>query len=155
MTKTYRTSRIVQWYDTDAAGIAHFTAVFRWMEEVEHEFLRSLGMSVSATDSDGQISFPRVSVGSDYHSPVKFEDVIEIALSIHRLGEKSVSFEFAVTGGERDVATIRATTVCCRIPPGGVPRAIPIPAHMRQKLREYMTDDAITSDLAKAEEPRP
>src|SRR4051812_8005498 len=137
MPKTYRTSRIVQWYDTDAAAIAHFTAFFRWMEEAEHEFLRHLGMSVSMPDEFGSISFPRVSVGCDYRSAVKFEDVIEIAMRISRLGEKSVSFVYDVTCGERDVATIRATAVYCRIPHGQPPIGIPIPPAITEKLAEY------------------
>jgi acyl-CoA thioesterase FadM len=54
---------MVQWHDTDAARIAHFTAYFRWIEEAEHEFLRHLGLSVLACDGAGEISWPRVSVG--------------------------------------------------------------------------------------------
>ena len=40
-------TRRVEFADTDAAGIAHFSAFFAWMEETEHEFLRSRGLSVS------------------------------------------------------------------------------------------------------------
>lgn len=137
MPRAFHASRIVQWYDTDAAGIAHFSAFFRWMEEVEHEFLRSLGMSVSVRDEAGQVSWPRVSVGCDYRSTVKFEDVVEFSLRVTRLGEKSVSYVYDVTCGERDIATIRATAVCCRIPPGEPPFSIRIPAEMYAPLAEY------------------
>lgn len=137
MAQIYRTSRIVQWYDTDAAGIAHFTAFFRWMEEAEHEFLRLLGFSVSMHDEAGQITWPRVSVGADFRNTVKFEDVVELALRITRIGEKSVSYEYQVTCGDRDIATLRATTVCCRLLPGGDPCSIRIPRHMGERLAEY------------------
>jgi acyl-CoA thioesterase FadM len=63
--------------------------------------------------------------------------VIEIALRITRLGEKSISYSYALTCGERDIATIRATAVCCRIPPNQPPVSIRIPAEMYFKLAEY------------------
>lgn len=137
MPKIYRTSRIVEWHDTDAAAIAHFSAFFRWMEEAECEFLRHLGLSVSMPDADGSISFPRVSVGCDYRSAVKFEDVVDIALRVSRLGEKSVSYVFDLTCGGRDIATIKATAVCCRILHGRPPVGIPLPPAIADKLRDY------------------
>ena len=42
-----RTSRRVEFCDTDMAGIVHFANFFRWMESAEVEFLRSLGLSVA------------------------------------------------------------------------------------------------------------
>ena len=38
--------RRVQFAETDLAGIAHFSNFVRWMEETEHAFFRSLGMSI-------------------------------------------------------------------------------------------------------------
>ncbi len=42
----FRTTRRVEFRDTDMAGIMHFSAFFTTLESVEHEFLRSLGLSV-------------------------------------------------------------------------------------------------------------
>ena len=65
---SYRTTRRVEFRDTDAAGIMHFSAFFNYMEQVEHEFLRHLGMSVLARDEEGAISWPRVSASCDYQA---------------------------------------------------------------------------------------
>ena len=46
MPQSFRTSRRVEFRDTDAAGIVHFSVFFTWMEAAEHELLRSLGLSV-------------------------------------------------------------------------------------------------------------
>ena len=46
MPTTFSTKRRVELRDTDAAGIAHFSAYFRYMEQSEHEFLRHVGLSV-------------------------------------------------------------------------------------------------------------
>ena len=36
----FTTARRIEFRDTDAAGIVHFSAFFLWMESAEHELLR-------------------------------------------------------------------------------------------------------------------
>ena len=50
MTTEFSISRRVEFSETDLAGIMHFTNFYRWMEICEHEFLRSLGLSVDMED---------------------------------------------------------------------------------------------------------
>jgi 4-hydroxybenzoyl-CoA thioesterase/acyl-CoA thioester hydrolase len=128
---------MVQWHDTDAARIAHFSAYFRWMEEAEHEFLRHLGLSVLSHDAEGEISWPRVSVSCNYSAAVKFEDVLDIEVAIERLGEKSATYVFALSNAGRPVARMRLTAVCCRLLEDGPPRGIRIPEQIAMKLAPY------------------
>lgn len=134
MAATYRTTRLVEWYDTDAAGIAHFTAFFRYMEEVEHEYLRHLGLSVLMRDDQGPLSWPRVSVQCDFSGAVRFEDQLDVELRVGRLGEKSISYEFNFTHDGRAVAQGRTTAVCCRMREEGPPRAVAIPEWIAAKI---------------------
>ena len=39
MAHEYRTSRRIEFADTDMAGIAHFSRFYVFMEQAEHEFL--------------------------------------------------------------------------------------------------------------------
>lgn len=133
----FRTSRLVEWHDTDAARIAHFSAYFRWMEEAEHEFLRHLGLSVLSHDAEGEISWPRVSVGCEYSAAVKFEDLLDIEVEIERLGAKSVTYAFALSHAGRLVAQMRLTAVCCRLSAAGPPRGIRIPEQIANRLAPY------------------
>src|SRR5438094_9966074 len=89
-----RTSRRVEFCDTDMAGIVHFANFFRWMESAEVEFLRSLGLSVAVQTGDEKLGFPRVAASCDYVRPARFEDVLEIAVTLRRLGSKSVTYGF-------------------------------------------------------------
>ena len=60
MSETYVRQRRVEFRDTDAAGIMHFSTFFVHMEQVEHEFLRSLESSVMVHLPEGaQLSWPR------------------------------------------------------------------------------------------------
>ena len=134
MSRTEQVTRRVEWRDTDAAGIAHFSTFFLFMEEAEHEFLRRRGLSVFMHDEYGAFSWPRVSVSCEYQSAIKFEDELTIDVSVERLGTKSLTYAFNVRCGERQVATGKTTCVCCRV--GGLkgPQSIEIPAWIREKL---------------------
>lgn len=139
MPDSFRTSRRVEFSDTDAAGIAHFASFLRYMEQAEHDFLRSRGLSVVMHDAEGKISWPRVSTKCDFQSAARFEDVLEIDVSIGRMGEKSVTYAFRVTKDGGDIAKGEITSVCCRFPDGAPPQSIPIPGWFREKLAGPLT----------------
>jgi acyl-CoA thioester hydrolase len=132
----FRATRRVEFRDTDAAGIVHFSAFFNYMEEVEHAFLRSLGLRVIMRDASGTLGWPRVAATCQYQAPVRFEDVLDVELSIRRVGEKSVTYSFTFAHAGRSIAHGEITTVCCRVPSDGVPRSIAIPAEILALLRK-------------------
>ena len=134
MPLAYVANRRVEFRDTDAAGIMHFSAFFIYMEEAEHELLRSVGLSVMSRDAVGAISWPRVSVHCDYRSAVRFEDPLTIEVTIEKLGQKSITYGFAFQSQGRPVATGSVTAVCCRLNPDGTIHSIPIPDDVRAKL---------------------
>jgi len=135
---SFKTTRRVEFCDTDAAGILHFSAFFQLMEQAEHELLRSVGLSVVMSDAEGKIGWPRVSARCDFRSAVRFEEELEIVVSIGRLGEKSVTYAFAVTCAGRDVAAGEITSVCCRMKEGQTLEPITIPLRFREKLAQFV-----------------
>lgn len=137
MPQPFRTTRLVEFHDTDMAGIMHFASFFVYMESVEHELLRSLGLSVHSVIDGDRVSFPRVSATCDYVSPAHCEDTLDVAVSVARIGAKSVTYDFRFTHAGRDVATGRMTSVCCRITSDHPPVSRPLPPEMAEKLRAY------------------
>ena len=136
MAHHYKTTRRVEFRDTDAAGIAHFSVFFVWMEQAEHELLRQLGLSVHIADDQGIVSFPRVAARCDYQRPVKFEDLLDVEVTIVRLGKKSVTYECTFTQNGLPVASGETTTVCCRLTGDGTPKSINIPSWIVEKLSQ-------------------
>jgi 4-hydroxybenzoyl-CoA thioesterase/acyl-CoA thioester hydrolase len=136
MPAPFHTSRFVEFSDTDMAGIMHFSAFFRYMEAAEHELLRSLGFSVYSEVDGMAISFPRVAASCQYHSPARCEEVLDIDVTVHRVGSKSVTYEFQFSHDGRDVATGEMTSVCCRVEHGQPPVSIAIPEPVAEKLRK-------------------
>src|SRR5580704_1212282 len=116
----------VQFSETDMAGIMHFSNYFRLMEEVEHAFFRSLGLSVVMQHEGMHIGWPRVAANCEYFGPCRFEDELQIVLRVARLGEKSFSYEVDFLLAGRRIALGKITSVCCLIETGGM-KSIPIP----------------------------
>lgn len=129
----------VEFRDTDAAGIAHFSMFFVWMEQAEHAALRHLGLSVLPQRSDDSpvITWPRVSATCDYQSPAYFEDELQIDVEVAKLGSKSVTYAFRFRVAERNLASGRLTTVCCHCDSQGSLTPIAIPTEIREKLQQY------------------
>lgn len=138
MAKTFTVKHRVEFRDTDAARIMHFSAFFTYMEETEHAFLRSIGLSVMNCEVEGvHISWPRVSVHCDYQKPLKFEQEFEVATRIKKLGGKSVTYGFVFSNQDAEsVAQGEMTVVCCSMGEEGI-RAVEIPAIIREKLGVY------------------
>jgi 4-hydroxybenzoyl-CoA thioesterase/acyl-CoA thioester hydrolase len=136
----FQTTRRVEFRDTDAAGIAHFSAFFVYMEQAEHELFRSLGTSVVTRDEEGEICWPRVRASCEYRNPAKFEDLLDVEVTVERLGRKSVTYAFRFTRDGLEIATGRVMTVCCRIRPGSPPAAIEIPSWLRERLLDLTAD---------------
>jgi 4-hydroxybenzoyl-CoA thioesterase/acyl-CoA thioester hydrolase len=105
------------------------------MEQAEHEMLRQLGLSVTMRDEQGELGWPRVSASCEFSRPAKFEDVLEIELTVERLGKCSVAYAFRFLRGGELLATGKMSAVCCRLRPGQLPRAMPIPDAIARKLR--------------------
>jgi len=138
MATTFVTTRRIEFSDTDAAGIAHFSAFFRMMEQAEHELLRSVGLSVhNAAD---QIGWPRVSAKCDFQSAARFEELLNIEVRITRLGKSSVTYNHRFLRGGEQLATGEITSVCCLIRAGKPPKAITIPAAMAKKLKPFVAE---------------
>ena len=130
----FHTTRRVEFSHTDAAGIAHFAAFFEYMEQAEHELLRSRDLSVFMNDDAGIISWPRVAAKCEFQSAARFEDVLEIEVQIARVGEKSITYAFQFRLDGTEVASGELTAVCCRMTDQSPPQSIPIPQWFREKL---------------------
>ena len=108
----FRYSRRVQFSETDLAGIAHFSAFFRFMEEAEHALWRAAGLSIGAAEKTG--GWPRVAASFDFKRPLRFEDEFEVTVCIAELTRRSIRYAFTITSGDELVGTGSMTAVCTK-----------------------------------------
>ncbi len=134
----------VPFADTDLAGIVHFSNFFRYMENAEHAFYRSLGYSVhpggtaaKGLESYPGIGWPRVSATCDYRKPLRFEQEVDVAIRIVERRSKTIEYEFQFLVDEADepVAVGSLTVICVSFDEESKRmRAVEIPESICQKI---------------------
>ncbi|HAO72356.1 MAG TPA: thioesterase [Planctomycetaceae bacterium] len=148
----FRCRRIVEFRDTDAAGIAHFSAFFFWMESAEHEFLRELGIRVvdnapedeeslrrELASGEGvgrelEVSWPRVSVSADYKAAVRFGDTLDVFIAVAERGSSSITYRFRFENSGNLVAIGTVVVVRCLMRHGMKPLPVKIPAGISERM---------------------
>ena len=126
MPSHYRLKRRVQFYETDAAGIVHFSWFYRYMEEAEHALWSEVCLSIAPREEE-EVGFPRVSASFDFHRPLYFEDEFEIDLVVKEITAKTIRYSATVTSGDNHIATGSLTIICVRKKLGEPMKAIAIP----------------------------
>lgn len=89
--------RRVAFSETDLAGIMHFSNFFRWMEETEHAFYRSLGLSVHPLQygaNDASTGWPRLKAAAEYRLPLNFEEEIDVELLVAEIRTRAIRYSF-------------------------------------------------------------
>jgi len=133
MPSEYRLRRRVQFYETDAAGIVHFSWFFRYMEEAEHALWRAAGVSIHPTDSD--IGWPRVAASCDFHGALRFEDEFDVAIRVEAVTRKTIRYACLLTRGDTKIATASMTIACVRQRPNQSMESIEIPADVAARFQ--------------------
>jgi YbgC/YbaW family acyl-CoA thioester hydrolase len=116
MSSVHSIFRRVEFSETDLAGIMHFTNFYRWMEICEHEFLRSVGLSVDMEDENGRFGWPRVKTSCRFKRPLRFEEEVEVKLIVTEIRDRSIAYAFQFwkdEKGERVKAAVGETIAAC------------------------------------------
>ena len=129
-TREYIHRRRVQFYETDVAGIVHFSWFFRYMEEAEHALWREAGLSIHPPESE--FGWPRVAASFDFQRALRFEDEIDVHLRIAEMSRKTIRYECIVKKDDQQVAAGTMTIACVRKTP--TMRAVEIPDEIVKRL---------------------
>ena len=109
--------RRIEWPDTDASGMYHNTAAFRFIEAAETALLDRLGF---VHDVYGR--HPRVHIEADFLAPLRFRDLVDIELTVAKIGRTSIHYDFEMRSNGR--AAVRGKVVAVlMVGPGGRPTA--------------------------------
>jgi acyl-CoA thioester hydrolase len=129
----YRLRRRVQFHETDAAGIVHFSCFFRYMEEAEHALWRDAGLSIHPPESE--IGWPRIAASCDFHAVLRFEDEFDVWIRVTELTKKTMRYTFELARGATKIATGTISIACVRRRPGEPMQAIEIPADIAARFQ--------------------
>src|SRR6266550_6483038 len=139
----YRFTRRVQFYETDAAGIVHFSWFFRYMEEAEHALWREAGLSIHPENSD--IGWPRVAAACEFHRALKFEQEFDVTIRVTEITNRTMSYVCEMTQDGRKIATGTLKIACVSKLPDGSMKSVEIPEDIAMRFKP---SDSRTSPLA-------
>ncbi|MDA1264461.1 MAG: acyl-CoA thioesterase [Planctomycetota bacterium] len=139
MPSSFVQRRVVEFAETDMAGIVHFANFFRWMESAEHAFFRSLGLSVHGDTDGAMYGWARVHAECDYRAPLRYQDEVEVELFVREKRPSAITYLHVfrrVDGDSREeVARGSITAVCVSRPPGEERmRAVPMPEPIARQI---------------------
>src|SRR5690242_6363356 len=124
----------IRFVDTDASGRIHFSAMLRYFEAAEQEFLRSIGQHFTDVHVTG-MEFPRINVECTYTSAVGYDDLVNIEVRLERVGNSSYTLAYAASVSDRPVAHGSITVVCVDLT---TQRSRPLPEEMAERLRAHL-----------------
>jgi 4-hydroxybenzoyl-CoA thioesterase/acyl-CoA thioester hydrolase len=154
--QAFHWNRRIEFAETDAAGIAHFSTFIFVMEQAEHALFRSLGLSIFMPLASVPASltlppewlqlpantiwtWPRVHCECDFVAPARFEDELIVSVAIERMGSKSITYAHRIARGPQTIATGRMIAVCSlKNPETGQLVGQPIPQGLRDWLSPFV-----------------
>jgi YbgC/YbaW family acyl-CoA thioester hydrolase len=148
MASEFTQTRIVEFAETDMAGIVHFSNYFRWMESCETAFCRSLDLPIVSFFPGQVTGWPRVNVACEFHAPFRFGDQVQVRLLVQKVGTKAITYAFrfrkVVDGQVRPevLAKGNITAVCVTAGPNGSMVAAAIPPEVKAKF-DQATDEQL------------
>lgn len=114
----------VNWVDTDASGLIHYTAALRYFEVPEHALMRELL-------AERAFLLPRVHVEADYEAPLRYPDEFDCTARVVGVGRSSIRWEYQIVRAD-GVLAIRGRIVAVAVGEDG--QKMEIPAEVRARL---------------------
>jgi YbgC/YbaW family acyl-CoA thioester hydrolase len=124
--------RRVQFPETDATGIVHFTNFFKYVEEAEHAMWRAAGLSIAPPDSP--IGWPRVAASFEFRQALRFEDEFDVHLQIAEKTHKTLRYQAVLRKAGETIAVGSLTIICVRRMPGAAFKAADMPAEIAARF---------------------
>lgn len=92
---SFRLTLRVRYAETDQMGIVYHANYLTWFEMARTEYLRSLELSYRQVEELG-VLLPVAEASCRYLSPARYDDQLEIEISLIALGAATLRFAYAV-----------------------------------------------------------
>ena len=111
----------VYWEDTDAGGVVYYANYLNFMERARSEWLRAQGFEQDVLRDEQGVVFVVRRVEVDYLSPARFNDALDVSVSLHHLGQARLTVDQTITRGDTRLIAARVRNAAilsgCRLRP--------------------------------------
>ena len=138
----------VRLQEVDHAGVMFFAHLFSHAHDAYAELMQSLGFPLQQIIETGAYHIPLVHAEADYLAPMRHGQLVEVQITIERLGNSSFSlqYEFSSDNGLCARANTRHVFIGA-----GTGSSMSLPDNLRQKLMNQDNSRAKARPPKKAE----
>jgi acyl-CoA thioester hydrolase len=122
--------------DTDAQGIVYYGRYNPYFDLARVEYLRELGL----LQRDGGGEFVMRANTVEYFAPAVFDDIVEVFARVARIGNTSITFEFAAYREPDDVLMVTASQTLVYVDLDERKKC-PVPDEFKQTILAFEGDD--------------
>ena len=127
---TYQTK--IKLHQTDAAGLLFFAHQFSMIHDAYESLLEQIGFGFAELIRDKGFFLPIVHAEADYTKPLFVGDVLEIQVTVDKIGKHSFTFAYNLLNANQE-SVGSATTVHVTMDKA-TQKKIPLPADLREKV---------------------
>lgn len=121
----------VYYEDTDAGGVVFYANYLKYAERARSEMLRHFGIENSDLQDRHGVAFVVRHIAVDYIRPARLDDLLEVSLTLDKIGGASMQGEQVIRCAGEDLVKIQIRLGCMKLD-GGAGR---IPKDIHQSLR--------------------
>lgn len=139
MSTIFKTGFRPGWGEVDQDWVLHFPVVFRYFKETEAQFYRSLGVTRGTLLHELDIWMPRVECHSHFVRPIRYDEPLEMRMTVGQIAQKTITYVFEIFSKERGklLAEGRLTIL---IVSGKDFKPIEVPKRLKELLSAYSSN---------------
>lgn len=120
----------VYYEDTDSGGVVYYANYLKFMERARTEWLRALGFEQTELLDEHHVIFVVREVGIEYRRPARFNDLLDVTVSLAEVGRSQIVLKQTVENGDLfSHATVKIVCV-----DGESFKPVRIPAIIKEKI---------------------
>lgn len=117
--------------DTDLMGIVHHARYLSFFETARVEYMRRRGIDYASSANDG-VHLAVIEASVRYRSPARFDDVVLVECSLHKVSGATVRFDYRVERHCDQELLVEGSTLLACLGASLKPRRLP--TELRQRL---------------------
>lgn len=87
---------LVNWGDTDKAGIVYYPNFFKWFDIAGHQFFRSCNLPPAKLEEERGIIVPLLDVQCTFEKALLYDDIISIHTKVTEVNRKTIKLSHVV-----------------------------------------------------------
>ena len=137
----HRSKHIIQFSETDMAGLVHFSNFFKYMELAERDFFAANKLDLIKVQPGELTGWPRARAECKFTTPLRFGDIIEIHLAVKAVKDRAIDYQFRIYRCNTDGTATQAgkgnmTTILAKLNEDGSLQSIALPINVREQIKE-------------------